>query len=100
MKIAILGDRHTLLGFSLAGVEGREPGEDPAATLEELMTDEDLGVLIITCGIAEILHKEIQFWKRERNFPIVVEIPEHGMEMSRDRINELLKRAVGMDIKT
>ena len=30
----------------------------------------------------------------------LIEIPEHGKDMTVDRINELLKRAVGMEIKT
>jgi vacuolar-type H+-ATPase subunit F/Vma7 len=100
MRIAVIGDRHTVLGFSLAGVEGAEPGSDPRETLLNYMDQEDLGVLIITSGVADLLRKDIEHLKKERNFPIVVEIPEHGKEITVDRINDLLKKAVGMDIKT
>jgi len=98
MKIAVIGDRHTVLGFRLAGTEGTEPGEDPRITLEEHMEREDLGVLIITSELAGSLKKDIARWKREKHFPIIVEIQEFGKIMTEDRIGELLKRAVGMDI--
>ncbi len=97
MRIAVIGDRHTVLGFALAGVEGKEPGDNPAETLNDYMNQDDLGVLIITSGAAEALQNEIERWKKERNFPIVVEIREHGKEITKDRINALLKRAVGME---
>ena len=51
MRIAVIGDRHTVLGFSLAGVEGTVPGDRPEETLKEFMGKEDLGVLIITAGL-------------------------------------------------
>lgn len=98
MKVAVFGDRHTVLGFSLAGVEGTEPGDHPRDTLNGLMERDDLGVLIITQGIAESLRTDITGWKQRKHFPIIVEIPEFGSEPGRDRIGELLKRAVGMDI--
>ena len=100
MRIAVIGDRHTVLGFSLAGVEGTVPGDRPEETLKEFMGKEDLGVLIITAGIASELYRDIERYKRQQNFPIVVEIPEHGKEISEDSIGKLMKRAVGMDIKT
>lgn len=98
MKIAVIGDRHTVLGFQLAGAEGTVPTNDPQKTLDEYMNRDDLGVLIVTCGIADELRSQISRWKREKNFPIIVEIQEFGKELTTDRIGELLKRAVGMDI--
>lgn len=100
MKIAVLGDRHTVLGFALAGVEGKEPGTHPLKILDEFMGREDIGILIITSEIAETLKREISRWKREKHFPIIVEIQEFGKDLTSDRIGELLKRAVGMDITT
>lgn len=98
MKIAVLGDRHSVLGFALAGVEAREPGPHPVKVLDEFMSRDDLGILVITSEIAGTLRHEIAHWKRQKNFPIIVEIQEFGKERTEDRIGELLKRAVGMDI--
>jgi len=100
LKIAVFGDRHTVLGFSLAGVEGKVAGEHPGEMLREFMLQEDLGVLIITGGVAEMLRSEVEYWKRQKNLPIVVEIPEFGKEVKEDRIRKLIKRAVGMEIKS
>ena len=100
MKVAVLGDRHSVLGFALAGVEGKEPGSHPMKILDEFMSRDDLGILIITSEIAQTLKHEIAHWKREKHFPIIVEIQEFGKELTEDRIGELLKRAVGMDITT
>lgn len=99
MKIAVFGDRHTVLGFSLAGIEGKVAGENAKETLSEFMRNEELGVLIITTGVAENLRTEVEYWKRQKNLPIVVEIPEFGKEVKEDRIRNLIKRAVGMEIK-
>lgn len=100
MKVAVLGDRHTVLGFALAGIEGNVSGEHPLKLLNEFMERDDLGILIITSGVAETLRKEISQWKYQKHFPIIVEIQEFGKELTKDRIGELLKRAVGMDIST
>lgn len=100
MKVAVLGDRHTVLGFALAGVEGKEPGDRPRKILDEFMEREDLGILIITSEIAKTLRKDISRWKYQKHFPIVVEIQEFGKELTEDHIGQLLKRAVGMDIMT
>ena len=100
MKVAVLGDRHSVLGFTLAGIEGKEPGPHPMKILDEYMARDDLGILIITSEIAQTLKHEIAHWKREKHFPIIVEIQEFGKELTEDRIGELLKRAVGMDITT
>jgi len=100
VKIAVIGDQHTVLGFRLAGAEGKEPGAKPSETLDEFMQRDDLGVLVITSELAKSLRKNIQRWKMEKHFPIIVEIQEFGNDMDEDRIAQLLKRAVGMNITT
>ena len=99
MKIAVFGDRHTVLGFSLAGVEGKVADDHPAETLKEFMLNDDLGVLIITTGVADMLRSEVEYWKKQKNLPIVMEIPEFGKEVKEDRIRNLIKRAVGMEVR-
>jgi vacuolar-type H+-ATPase subunit F/Vma7 len=100
MKVAVLGDRHSVLGFQLAGIEGKEPGPHPMKVLDDFMERDDLGILIVTSEIAQTLKHEIATWKRRKHFPIIVEIQEFGKELTEDRIGDLLKRAVGMDIST
>jgi len=99
VRIAVIGDRHTVLGFSLAGVEGKEPNGNPREVLMKFMDQDDLGVLIVTSGVADELRKDLDRMKKERYYPIIVEIPEYGKELTEDHIRELLKKAVGMDIK-
>ena len=46
MKVAVLGDRHSVLGFTLAGIEGKEPGPHPMSmALTESNDDHTVRVL-------------------------------------------------------
>ena len=104
MKIGVIGDQETVMGFGLAGV-----GQSYTVTTQEeaieafkAATDEDLelGILIITEAIADWLATELSFWRRQNMlFPIIVEIPDKtGPKRRRDPIKRLIMRAVGVDI--
>lgn len=96
MKIGAIGDKDTVLGFALAGVKHLrtvETREESKAAFDELL-NEDLGVIIITDSIAELLRKEID--RLQSVYPVIVEVPSKHRVMREDPINELIKRAIGV----
>lgn len=104
MKISVIGDHSTVTGFRLAGVnEGFEVDDDREAIplLKELFKDKDSGLIIITEKIYAEIEDEIKRLSEKRVTPMVVAIPDSKgfFEERIDPIKELVRKAVGIDIK-
>lgn len=104
MKISVVGDSETTTGFQLAGVDRvyriTEPKE-ALTKIEELIKNEDIGLIIITEKIGDALREEIKALTKERVTPLIVEIPDKKgpLKDKVDPIKELIKRAVGVEIR-
>ncbi|MFH1774884.1 MAG: V-type ATP synthase subunit F [Methanobacteriota archaeon] len=104
MKISAVGDSTTVTGFRLAGIKDAYEVEEPSkaiSTLKELLKDENVGLIIISEKIADKIREDIERLTEGRFTPIVVEIPDKRgpIEKKVDPIKELVKRAVGVEIK-
>ncbi len=104
MKISVIGDRDTTTGFRLAGVEDVHTVKTPEEALQkfrEVIKSEDAGLVIITERLAEGVREDMERLLEKRSFPLVVEIPDKGGAIERkvDPLNELVRRAVGVEIK-
>jgi len=101
MKIAVVGDADTVALFRLAGV-GRAvvAGDDVGARFDELVAEEDVGVVIVTERIAQSIMKKITQVKLQKELPVIVEVPDKRgkMEEWEDSIDMLIRRAVGVEI--
>ena len=106
MEIALIGDRHTVYGFRLAGIrktfvieEIRQ--EDIRGILKGLF-DDNIGIILVTEKVAEEIRNILQEVDRFRKgiMPIVVEIPDSGGPLPEkiDPMRELIKRTVGFEI--
>lgn len=99
--MAVIGDVDTVALFKLAGV-GRTvvADDDVPAQFDELVGDEDVGVIIITERIAQSIMRKITQIKLQRELPIIVEVPDKRgkMEEREDSVNMLIRRAVGVEI--
>ena len=101
MEIFIIGDHDTVLGFSLAGIEGRTvKGPDEAySALNEVVESEKIGILLITERLAHELRREIDQIMMTRRYPLVVEIPDvEGPFEDKVTISDLVKTAIGIKI--
>lgn len=101
MKIGVIGDRDTTIGFALSGVKNRITPKDKKEAenaLAKFMEDPNIGVIIITEKLAEMLRKEINAWKtRKPLYPVIVEVPDKkGVMEKEDRIEKVIRRAVGV----
>ncbi|MDI6917256.1 MAG: V-type ATP synthase subunit F [Thermoplasmatales archaeon] len=99
--IAVIGDRDTVIGFALSGVKnGRvaENKEEAKDALKEFMETPNIGIVIITEKVAELIRKELDNWKNQKTlYPVIVEIPDKKGVMEReDRIEKIIRRAVGV----
>ena len=104
MKIFVIGDGTTVTGFRLAGVTHgfiTEDHEEAKKKLLEIVNDRDIGLIILTEKLAEKLREEIKSISEERMSPLIVEIPDKfgPIEKKVDPLKELVKRAVGVEIK-
>ncbi len=101
MKIAVVGDPDTALGFKLAGAHevysfGSTPLEIQRANnkLKELVGREDVGIILIT----ETLAQRVEL--PEVDFPIILQIPDKsGSRFGEAQLREIVRRAIGVELK-
>jgi len=104
MKIVVIGDNTTVTGFRLAGIKQiyvAESIDEAKKALNEAAFDSNVGLIIITERFAEGLRKEISYLTEGKVIPLIVEIPDKfgPIEEKVDPIKELVKKAVGVEIK-
>lgn len=101
-KIAVIGDRDTVIGFRMVGVtEGCVP-KSPEETLQFLMKyfrDPNMGLILITETLAQAVEDSI-LELSEAPVPVVLLIPDHkGSTGTYETVlKELIRRAVGIEI--
>ncbi|BAD85790.1 archaeal/vacuolar-type H+-ATPase, subunit F [Thermococcus kodakarensis KOD1] len=101
MKIAVLGDSDTVLGFRLAGVHEAYAFEETPLDIErlknklnELIEREDVGIILITERLAEKV--EIPDVK----LPIILQVPDKsGSKLGEKALREIVRRAIGVELK-
>jgi V/A-type H+-transporting ATPase subunit F len=106
MEIALIGDRHTVYGFRLAGlrktfrIEGTGK-EDIRGVLKDLFGG-NIALILVTERVAEEIGGMLEEAARFKKgiMPIVIEIPDSGgTSLDRiDPIRELIRKTVGFEI--
>jgi len=106
MEIALIGDKHTIYGFRLAGIkktflieDSRQ--EDIRGILKGLFEDSTALILItekIAAEIGGLLEEANRF--RKGVMPIILQIPDSGgpLVAKVDPMRALIKRTVGFEI--
>lgn len=99
-KIAVLGDRDSVLGFRALGLEVFAVGEAAEArqTLHRLAKDQ-YAVIYITEQLAAQLTDDIDHYKDEL-MPAIILIPGKGgsLDLGVSALQSATERAIGMDI--
>jgi len=101
MKIVLMGDRDTALGFKLAGVHEVYSFEETSLEnkraknkLKELIEREDVGIILITERLAQRI--EIP----DVTFPIILQIPDKfGSIFGEEQLREIVRKAIGVELK-
>ncbi len=96
MKIAVIGPESGIIPFRAIGADTYPAGEKPDEIVREVL-GRDYGIVFITEDTIKRLEDRKIIMETEIN---VVPIPGVGGEtgFGRERIRELIKRAVGVDL--
>ena len=101
MKYYIIGDEDATLGFGMVGVQGRtahSPAEAESAFTGALK-DPDVGIIIITERVAELIRPLVDDYIFTEEFPLIVEIPDRsGKIEGRPGLRETVNRAIGITL--
>ncbi len=101
MQYAVIGDEETVLGFSLAGVQGNvsHSREETEKFLNEYISNADIGIIIITEALANYVKEFIEKYTYKETFPLIVTIPDRkGYREEKISIEEIIRKSVGIKI--
>ena len=102
MKSFIISDnRDTFIGMRLAGVSGVivHSKEEASDMIKQCISDNEIGVLILTEKIVDMLKDEVVKLKLKSKKPLIIEIPDrHGTSRGYDTISTYIKESVGVKI--
>ena len=106
MNIIALCDKDTAIGLRLAGIlDVRIPENNQQSTIQLWNQIEDehteIGLIIITEEIAETIGKQLKQFRLRNLLPIIIEVPDKkGRKLGHiDYVSQLIKKAVGMELK-
>jgi V/A-type H+-transporting ATPase subunit F len=101
MKVLVIGHPEAVLGFSLVGVHGQAVAtvEEANQALDDALSAPDVGIVLVTGDIADLIQARMDQLKLRSTVPLVVEIPgPEGPRPDRPSLSEVIKRAVGVKI--
>ena len=101
MDYYIIGDEDTILGFRMAGVNGREANTkaEAEAAFTEAISKSNIGILIITERTADLIRVQVDKYLFSMQFPLIVEIPDRkGKVPGKPNIREIVNQAIGIKL--
>ena len=99
MKVLVIGHPEVVLGFSLAGVGGRvaTTADEVNQALDEAQASKDVGIVLVTQDVAELIPARMEHLKLRSTVPLVVEIPaQGGAPEGEQSLGEIVLRAIGI----
>ncbi|MBN1898141.1 MAG: V-type ATP synthase subunit F [Spirochaetes bacterium] len=101
MQYVVIGDEETVLGFSLAGVEGKiaRTEEQTLEFLKKYISTPRVGVIIITEKLASPHARFIDDYTYKETLPLIIKIPDRsGSREQRISVEEVIRKSVGIKI--
>jgi V/A-type H+/Na+-transporting ATPase subunit F len=101
MKVLVIGHPEAVLGFSLAGVQGVavSTAEETNKALDEALATEDVGIVLITQDVSDLIQGRMDDLRQHSTVPLVVEIPgPEGVSAGQPSLSDVLLRAIGVKI--
>jgi V/A-type H+-transporting ATPase subunit F len=101
MKVLVIGHPEAVLGFSLAGVGGRvaTTADELNQALDEVQASKDVGIVLVTQDVAELIPARMERLKLRSTIPLVVEIPSRGgIPEGQESLGDIVLRAIGIKL--
>jgi len=101
MKYSIIGDEDAVLSFGMVGVSGKVASnpEEAENAFQEILEDKDVGIIIVTEPVADMMRQTVNKYLLTVSFPLIVEIPDRkGARPGRPGIKELVNAAIGIKL--
>jgi V/A-type H+-transporting ATPase subunit F len=101
MKVLVIGHPEAVLGFSLVGVHGQAvtTAEEANQALDDALNRPDVGIVLVTEDIADLIEARMDQLKLRSTVPLVVEIPGPGYtRVERPSLREVIQRAIGVRV--
>ncbi len=102
MRVFCISDNvDTQMGLRLAGIEGVvvHKKEEVITTLDKLIKDPDIGIILMTTIIVDLAPEIISEYKLNLRSPLLVEIPDrHGSANIGETIDSYISEAIGIKI--
>ncbi len=100
MKMFLISDNtDTQTGLRLVGVDGVVVNDrfDLIIELNKTKRDKEIGIVIVTENLSARFADVIRDFRRERNMPLIVQIPDrHGSARGGDFITRYVREAIGV----
>lgn len=101
MKFRLISDSHdALTGMRLAGIEGvyAKTAQEAEKELKACVDDENIGIVLVTEGLAAACTELIDSLKLSESSTLVVTVPGSKNEQSGDNIMRYVREAIGIKI--
>lgn len=102
MKSFLISDnRDTWVGLRLVGIEGVivRNREDALKEMKEAVKNQDIGILILTEKIVDMIKDEYMEYKIKTKTPLIIEIPDrHGSIREYNAIKNYIRDSVGIHL--
>lgn len=102
MKSFLISDnKDTMVAMRLSGISGviLHEKEEIVSQIIEVLNDREVGILILTEAIFEIVQEEVMNIKLKRKYPLIVEIPDRfGQKREDNYITRYINESVGVKL--
>ncbi|HCX62172.1 MULTISPECIES: V-type ATP synthase subunit F [Sedimentibacter] len=102
MRSFLISDnRDTWVGLRLVGIDGVivKDRENALKVMKESVKNQDIGILILTEKIVDMIKEEYYEYKLKSKTPLIIEIPDrHGSIREYNAIKNYIRDSVGIHI--
>jgi V/A-type H+-transporting ATPase subunit F len=100
MNFFCITDKDSTLGFRFSGIQTlpASTAQDARQALAYALATPDIGVIIVTDKISDMIGKELDKLTYKRDLPLVLEIPSRGAPGRRKSVGDFLQRSIGMSV--
>ena len=91
----------TLVGMRLAGITGvvLKTREEALEEFNDCLNNKEIGILILTENIFDLISEEVMEVKLKNTFPLIVEIPDRtGLKRDTNFITNYINESIGINI--